>query len=1303
MATVVLQAVGTAVGTALGGPVGAVIGRTLGAIGGSIIDQKLFGPGDQVVEGPRLDNVNILSSQEGSPIPKVYGSARLSGEIIWATRLQEVQSTQSSSQGGKGLSGPKTTVNNYAYFANFAVGLCEGEIACVRRIWADGKEIDQRELTFRTYTGSQYQLPDALIEAKQGAGNAPAYRGLAYVVFEGLPLEPYGNRIPQISIEVIKPVGQIEKHVHAVNMIPGATEFGYDTQPVVERVSRVENRYLNANQKIAETDFLASLDELCALCANLKQISLVVAWFGSDLRAGQCVIKPKVEVASRQLLQGEPWYVGPTQRSAAEKVSEYEGRIAYGGTPSDGSVLRAIEEIKSRGLKVSLNPFLMMDVPPDNELPSPYGADFQPAFPWRGRITCDPAIGLANTADQTPLAIAQIAAFVGTSTASDIYVSNARVQTSKPNEWSYRRFVLHYARLAQIAGGVDGFLIGSEMTGLTRVRDDANNFPFVAELIAIAQECASILGSGTAITYGADWSEYFGYHPQDGTGDVFFNLDPMWASSAISSVGIDNYMPISDWRAERSTFDEGRSSTDRNMLSSQIAGGEGFHWYYRNPSDRAEGIRTPITDGFGKPWTFRYKDLINWWSNQHFDRVAGMEVATPSPWVPQSKPIAFTEFGCPGIDNGATQPNVFVDRKSSESAAPYFSNGMRDDGMSLAYLDVQQAHWDQTHPLFSSANNPASNLDGRAMVDFEASQLWAWDARPYPAFPNNELLWSDGENWQTGHWLNGRLGRVSIANLIAELLFAAGVNNFDVTAVDGVIAGYVIGQSGTIRGELEGLLDLYRITVDEQNGVLRFRSAGEMPANLLDETQLVDTRNEPVFSQESARQSELPDEARITYLDPQLDYQNAETVIRRETGNGRSRAAASLPMVIEDEVLRPIAENWLQEKWTGSRSYTFGLPLNRRDIQVGDEFVRSSEPDQRLKITRIEEGTHLKIFAKSFQVLSTKPAFVGRTNANRSLPSYQQRPLVHFMDLPSLTFARETASNFVAVSAKPWPGSMVLYSSPNNDGFVFNQVIEKNASLGELAAPLAPAKFAGRWDWHTKIIVRLFDGLLSSAPDVQVFRGANAAAIRTQTGAWEILQFQQAQLISQNVWQLSGLLRGQAGTLEIAASIVSEQSDFVLLNEAVEALENAQRDSQLPLNWRVGRSGSSLDSDGFEAQSFAPGITGLKPFSPVHVQARWTSSGGLKSNWIRRDRLNGDDWEPIEIPLSEEFERYRVEVSDGSGNTLEREVFQPELELSQSELTDIFGTVQSELTLRISQLSAAIGAGTAATFVLSNP
>ena len=141
--------------------------------------------------------------------------------------------TTSQSGGGKGgVLRPKTKTTEYRYYASFAVALCEGEIAGIGRVWADGAELDLATVTYRVHTGSETQPPDSLIEAHEGAGNAPAFRGTAYVVFERLALADFGNRIPQLSFEVHRPVDAFARRIRAVTLIPGAGEFAYAQEPV---------------------------------------------------------------------------------------------------------------------------------------------------------------------------------------------------------------------------------------------------------------------------------------------------------------------------------------------------------------------------------------------------------------------------------------------------------------------------------------------------------------------------------------------------------------------------------------------------------------------------------------------------------------------------------------------------------------------------------------------------------------------------------------------------------------------------------------------------------------------------------------------------------------------------------------------------------------------------------------------------------------------------------------------------------------------------------------------------------------
>nr|WP_244271842.1 host specificity protein [Pseudovibrio denitrificans] len=285
MATMVLSNVGAAVGSAIGGPIGAIAGQALGALGGAWIDQQIFGQDREVSVG-KLGDLQLQTAAEGASLPFVYGRVRVTGNIIWATRLEEVVSEEK--QGGKSA-GSSTTVTSHSYFANFAVALCEGPITAVRRVWANSKQLDTSSINMRVHLGTEDQQPDPLIEAKQGT--APAYKGTAYVVFERLPLAEFGNRIPQLSFEILRSIEPLEQQIKAVTLIPGAGEFTYHPQEIIEDISPGNTRSVNRHGKDEETDLVRSLDELQALCPNLKSVALVVSWFGDDLRASHCTIQ----------------------------------------------------------------------------------------------------------------------------------------------------------------------------------------------------------------------------------------------------------------------------------------------------------------------------------------------------------------------------------------------------------------------------------------------------------------------------------------------------------------------------------------------------------------------------------------------------------------------------------------------------------------------------------------------------------------------------------------------------------------------------------------------------------------------------------------------------------------------------------------------------------------------------------------------------------------------------------------------------------------------------------------------------
>nr|WP_316653312.1 glycoside hydrolase/phage tail family protein [uncultured Gellertiella sp.] len=1274
MSTLILQNVGAAIG-GLFGPIGAIAGRAIGALAGSAIDQAIFS--DPARPTGRIGTARLAGPDEGTAITRLYGTERIGGTLIWATRFEEA--LVSERQGGKGF-GPRA--ETYTYSANLAFGLCQGPIAGIRRIFADGRELNLEGIEYRIHTGSETQLPDPLIEAKQGTGKAPAYRGLAYVVFEGLPLKPFGNRIPLLQFEVIRPVGALERQIRAITLIPGATEHGYDPGVVSEELGAGQSRYLNRNTLSGKSDWSTSLDELQALCPNLRSVALVVSWFGTDLNLASSAITPGVELRQRNA-ESSGWSVSGLDRTTARLVSRVNGSPAYGGTPSDQSVVAAIADLKARGLNVFLYPFLLMDIPPGNGLVDPYGGPAQAAFPWRGRITCAPAPGRPGSPDRTAAIRTAVNAFCGTATPADFAVNGTTVAYTGTGG-GFLRMILHYALLAKAAGGVDGFILGSELRGLTTLRDETGAFPFVARLVGLATTVKSILGAATRLTYAADWSEYFGYQPADGSGDVFFHLDPLWASPAIDAVGIDNYLPLADFRdgdLSAPNPDGFRHQEDPAGLMAGITAGERFTWYYASDADRTARIRTPITDGTAsKPWVFAPKDIAGWWSNPHVERRGGVELTKPTAWTPKMKPVWFTELGCPAIDRGANQPNVFLDPKSAESHAPWFSRRYRADSAQRRFLEAHLRWW-------SSSSAPAG------MVATDRIFVWCWDTRPFPAFPRASRIWSDGANWQTGHWLNGRLGAGTVADVLAAILTDHGFTAFDVSGVTGDITGYVGAEIGSARTLIEPLLHAFQIDVVEEGALLRFTSRLEtsLPVRALDV--LADDEKEPLYEETRGKLSEFADQTLITFDDPALDYQTAIARSPRLSITRERLLQLGLPGALDFGQAVRLAEALLRDHQLQRRSVTFRLSPGEIGLQPGDVISLPSGPPGRFLVVRIEDGAGRRVEAREFV-----PAVLGVLSAPTpekapaAPPEAVFAPDIALLDLPQIDNGPSGSFARAAGLMKPWR-PIQISSSASTEGYVPRALLDRPARMGRLVQALAPGRVRGRFDHARLLLVALDFGGFASATPREVLDGANRLAIEASPGRWEVLAFTKATEITPGTFQLSGLLCGLFGTEDAMAAGAAAGARVVALDAAVKPLDVTGIDTGVSRNFiaeGLGRIGGQVGPI-----AFAPGQRAQTPLSPVHLKARRQADLSILFKWTRRGRIDADTWTAIDIPADEAVEAWKIDFLAADKVTVLRTVRTTQascLYPAAQELAD-YGARQVAITIRVRQVGRLVPAG----------
>jgi hypothetical protein len=1292
MTTLIFQAAGTAIGGVVGGPIGASIGGFAGALGGAALSGLGAGAhaSPRIVIGPRLKVVDGITSTEGAPIPRVYGRARVGGQMIWATRFLEVISetvTPATSSGGKGGGsssgggGSSGEVDfTYNYYANFAIGLCQGPIAFVRRIWADGTEIDLTLMGPRVYTGIETQEADSLIIAKEGADNAPAYRGLAYAVFERLPLASFGNRIPQLTFEVVKPVSGLAQMIRAVDIIPASTEFGY--QPGLQYSiswpgsSITENRH----QLTAATDWAASLDALQALCPNLRSVALVVTWFGSDLRAGSCTITPKVDLGFKTI--GLDWSVAGLIRSFAPLVSLFGGQAAFGGTPSDAAVIGAIQDLHARGLSVTLYPFVMMDIPAGNTLADPYTGNVgQPAYPWRGRITCDPAPGQAASPDGTSAAAAQVSAFFGSASPS-------------PFEWSFRRFILHYAQLCAEAGGVDAFLVGSELVALTRVRSASGVYPAAQALATLAADVKAIVGSGTKVSYAADWTEY-GSHVLSGGSEVRFPLDAVWSAAAIDFVGIDAYWPLSDWRDGDNHLDAAVSQSiyDLDYLSGRVASGEAFDWYYADDDARANQVRTPITDSAtGKPWVFRQKDLVSWWSNAHVERLGGVELAHPTSWLAQGKPIWLTETGCPAVDRGANAPNVFPDLKSSQGGLPYFSRGFRDDLMQRRALEATLHHFDPSLPGYQSGSNPVSSVYGAPMVDPGHIHFWAWDARPFPAFPDLSTYWSDAPDWQTGHWLNGRLEGTPVGTLIETLTSDLVPQTTPFSAeIEGFVDGYVVDRPMSARAAIEPLSRLFGFDAVASSGALRFTGHSGKSAYAVGMDDLVPAKDGTLIRLVRAQESELPHELSIAFSDSDGDYQPASVLSRRLEGSSQRDAQSEAAVMMNRAEAQRRAEILLQDLWVARETVEFLVRPTLVAVEPGDDVILEIGGASRLfEIQRISDGVARTIAARAIEPSVYDRGLPALAPRSVPIPRFPGPPYVVALDL-AIARGTTTALQYLAVAADPWPGTMAVWQASGDAG-TYNLIgtIARPAIIGSTLDTLGPGP-PSRLDLVNSLTVRLGQGALVSVSDADMFAGKAAMAIQGADGLWEVFAYATAQLIGANTYRLSRLIRGLGGEESLCARTIAADATVVLLDNALFPVAQGLSQLGATLQLRVGPANRDHADAAVITITTTATSKALMPYAPVHPSATRGTSG-VSIGFIRRSRIDSDAWEPVDVPLGEDREAYDIVIATPGGSRVISVNAPSALYAAGDELAD-FGSPQTALPLQIYQTSATVGRG----------
>ena len=643
---------------------------------------------------------------------------------------------------------------------------------------------------------------------------------------------------------------------------------------------------------------------------------------------------------------------------------------------------------------------------------------------------------------------------------------------------------------------------------------------------------------------------------------------------------------------------------------------------------------------------------------------------------PQFDAAWVDEIGCAAIDKGTNQPNRFLDPKSSESGLPKYSNGARDDLMQMQYLAAVSAHWN------APENNPVSAAYGGTMVEPTRMFVRAWDARPFPQFPGNRAVWSDGDNYARGHWLTGRVSARSLAAVIREVCASAGVTDVDVSEVFGVVRGYVEGGGESARAVLQPLLLSHGVDAIERNGTLVFRNrigriSGEIAAS-----DLAEGEDEALVRAVRDPDAEVAGRVRLNFIEADSDY---PTLLAR-TGCAESE----MSLVLTRGEGRGLVERWLAESRTARDTVSFALPPSSR-AKAGDiVYLDQDGARGHFRLDRIEDGgvrlaSGVRVEPGLYQRVPSEDDQVSTRPFIAPLPVWGQ-----VLDLPAIS-ASDDGAPWVAAAGSPWPGSVAVYVSADGETWEFEAELPRAAVMGTTLNDMASAA-PGLWDRGAAIEVKFAYGALSSISEAAVFAGGNLALIGSPGGTdWEVFQFRDAELTGPSTWSLSHRLRGLRGTDGAMPGLWPSGSTVIVVDRALLQLPSLAAPRGVERFYRFGPAAQPVDHPAFVTVSHTALGVALKPYVPVHIG--WVRDGvdDLRVDWTRQTRVDGDLWATGDVPLGEIREAYVVRVLLGGVVIRESEVTVASwIYTSADRLAD---GIVTPFTIEIAQLSDRFGPG----------
>ena len=466
------------------------------------------------------------------------------------------------------------------------------------------------------------------------------------------------------------------------------------------------------------------------------------------------------------------------------------------------------------------------------------------------------------------------------------------------------------------------------------------------------------------------------------------------------------------------------------------------------------------------------------------------------------------------------------------------------------------------------------------MIDPDMINVWCWDARPFPDFPARDVVWSDGENWQRGHWLTGRMGLLPLADVVFDICRQSGLDFVDTSQLNGLVQGYHLDHAMTGRAALTPLSALYGFSLIETASGLRFVSEGTAKnIELLDDD--IEGNGPSALSLIKSDPEERLKDARIHFIDASNDYQLGLTSARDQAAETVRIIDINAPIVMDPSFARYAADQILTRTLQSDRTIAFTLAGHRLDVEVGDTITLPNM-DGVWQVQSLEGLTTQRVSAEIISSSQSLP-LIGASPQLRQEPQWATKPVIFALDLPG-------PQEGLLVGAAQSPFLPTTIKGPESEVEVTLPVY-----MGALLTDMKTGP-VGRWDYGTVIDIFLPGVNLSSLAQDDVFSRRNVFAVETPKG-WEVFKAANAQLVAPNTYRLSKLLRGLDGSSVVTMDIIPAGARVTLLDIGWATLPVPESYIGERINLTAqaaGREGEDLEIE-YKANY-------LRPLAPVHIK-----------------------------------------------------------------------------------------------------